>query len=74
VHQHDDLLKILSFEEAARIVGRNAKTLRRWAERGTLPTVCLGGRPALVYADVLRALGQLHHYSDANEGQDEEKR
>jgi len=58
VDNHTNQLQILSFVQASKIVGRCPRTLRRWAKNGDLPTIEIGGRPALVYADLLRALGQ----------------
>jgi excisionase family DNA binding protein len=48
------IMKTYSISEAARILGVDRKTLRRWIERRLIPTPMLGiseGRPAKVWKD-----------------------
>ena len=37
-------LRLLTFTEAARLVGCSARTIKRWAERGMFPVTVMNGR------------------------------
>jgi predicted DNA-binding transcriptional regulator AlpA len=50
---------LLSLREAARLLGRNERTLKRWARHGNFPLRRLGGRNVVLRGELEEALKSL---------------
>ena len=51
-------LRLLTFSEAAALVGCSTRTIRRWAKRGLFPVTRMNGRPQVREAYFRKAIEQ----------------
>jgi excisionase family DNA binding protein len=49
-------LRLLTFTQAAALVGCSARTIRRWAERGMFPVTYMSGHPRVREAHLRKAI------------------
>ena len=63
-------LQILTFTEAARILGKCPRTISRWSKKGVIKTVTIGGRSGILYSDLVGAVEAAKQKS-ANKNLDE---
>jgi len=51
-------IRLLTFTQAAALVGCSRRTIRRWAERGLFPVTRMNGRPQIREAYFRKAIEQ----------------
>ncbi|MCU0945812.1 MAG: helix-turn-helix domain-containing protein [Rubritepida sp.] len=66
--------RLLSYAEAAALVGRDARTIRRWVKLEKVRAVGFGRSRWIRESDLLRALGIAEEASSAPDGTIEQER